>query len=319
MAGRLIDMEPRRRLSLTRQEFLDGIRTSEGRGVCAYICPRSANYVEKVSNIELVSSFGADLINMEAFDPYRPQMCGLPSRDSGEDTVFKEHLQLEMGYGWTIRELRELTGRPIGLILKVKEYEDQTFSGIGRNTVLSEQMLDHVLEEGYDYVTLCGFEKSRMLDALKMAKEIIDDRIALAVTIPHGPGKSGEKPIYNLREIITPDYAYELTMAGADIVDVPAVGVTPGFTPDYVSDLIDSIHRGGALAAVSIAHSLEGSDEDTVRRIAVSNKVCGADMYNFSAGGVFESVALPEALMAFCIAVKGRRFTYRAMCQSPLR
>jgi hypothetical protein len=138
--------------------------------------------------------------------------------------------------------------------------------------------------------------------------------------IPHGPGRiDGDDPPYNLREVSTPDFVNRLAKAGADIVDIPAVGVAPGFTMDYVSTLADAVHEGKALAAASIAHSVEGADPDTVRHVASDNKICGVDLYNFAAGGVFESVALPEQLQTFCIAVKGRRHTFRRMCQSPLR
>ena len=56
-----------------------------------------------------------------------------------------------------------------------------------------------------------------------------------------------------------------------------------------------------------------------LKQIILDNKVCGVDMFNIAAGGVFESVTLPETLENICIAVKGRRHTYRRMAQSPLR
>ncbi len=35
--------------------------------------------------------------------------------------------------------------------------------------------------------------------------------------------------------------------------------------------------------------------------------------------GVNENVALPDVLNSVCIAVKGKQYTYRRMCQSVLR
>ena len=69
MKKRIIDMVPSEMQSLTRDEFLDGIRASEGRTVCTYVSPASPNHIENVSNIEACASFGADYINFQGFNP----------------------------------------------------------------------------------------------------------------------------------------------------------------------------------------------------------------------------------------------------------
>ena len=87
----------------------------------------------------------------------------------------------------------------------------------------------------------------------------------------------------------------------------------------YVSELIDAIHKSGCLAATGIHNSQEGTDVETIRRIAIDNKICGADIQILGDGGLHETMGMPETLMAMCIAIKGRRHTYRRMAESVLR
>lgn len=320
MAKRLLEYTPAQLCNLSKQELLDGIRASEARVVGAYVCPYAPSYVEKVSNLELVASFGADIITLEGYNPRKLSMPGLPSKNPEDEAAFVNALQTPMGYGWTVKELKRLVGRPIGSILLVKKDESESFGGLYADSLYTPELFAQMVEEGYDMICLCNYDQGSLLKAVKEASRIAGDRVVLEAGIPHGPGNiDGDFPSYNLREMSTPDFCRALAEAGADIVDIPAVGVAPGYTMDYVSQLVDAVHAGKSLAAVSIAHSVEGSDSQTVRRVAVDNKICGADMYNVAAGGVYESVTLPESLMDFCIAVKGKRHTYRRMCQSSQR
>lgn len=321
MGKRFLEYTPGQLTQLSRQDFLNGVRAAESRVVGAYVCPYAPNYVEKVSNLELVSSFGADYITLEGFDPRNLQMPGLPSKNPAEDAPFAK-VQLQMGYGWTIAEYKRLVGRPVGLILLVlDEGADPASAGVlYQDSVYTRELMEFVAGQGYDFVCLCGYDPDRLATVVKEARAIVGDAMVIEAGTPHGPGAiQGDFPPYNLRDIVTPDQVKALAEAGADIIDLPAVGVAPGFTMEYVGGLVDAAHEGKALAAASIAHSVEGSDENTVRRVALDNKIIGFDLYNVAAGGVYESVALPESLNQFCIAVKGKRHTYRRMCQSPLR
>ena len=324
MGKRLLDYTPAELANLTKKDLVDGIRAAEGRTVCAFVCPRAVNLVEKVSNIELAASFGADLINLEGLDPNKLQICGLQSKNPADDQPYKRDLQAEMGFGWTVKELKKLIGRPIGVTLLVSEFEGQNMGPLYSDVCYSAKMMEHIVKEGYDFVSLCAIQSERndtLIKAVKEARDMCGDRIAIETGVQHGPGSitNSTWPPFNLREVATPEYLAELAGAGADIVDVPAAGIVPGFSMEYVSKLIDAIHAAGSIAASSIAHSIESADDKTISNLIVNNKMCGADLFNVAAGGLFESMALPEALQAYCIAAKGRRHTYRRMCQSPLR
>lgn len=319
MSKRYLELTPSQLTHLTKQDFLDGIRASEGRVVGAYVCPLAPNYIEKVSNAELVAAFGADYITLEGYDPREVQFPGLPSKNPKDDQDTKAQLQVELGRGYTIREIKQLTGRPVGMILLVPR-EHEVFGGIYKESIYSKEMMEYLINEQYDFICLCGYGQEPLVQAVSEASALFGDRIVIEAGIPHGPGAIDKDfPPYNLREVVTPDFVRRLAHAGADIVDIPAVGIVPGFHMEYVRELVTEIHKEQSLAASSVAHSLEASSKEVLERIILDNKVCGVDMFNVAAGGVFESVTLPETMKDICIAVKGKRHTYRRMAQSPLR
>ncbi|HET6918362.1 MAG TPA: hypothetical protein VFI46_02735 [Jiangellaceae bacterium] len=106
--------------------------------------------------------------------------------------------------------------------------------------------------------------------------------------------------------------------AGADIVLMPAPGTVPGCHETQVRGWVETVHAAGALTMTTVGTSQEGSDEDTIRRIAVMAKMTGTDVHHLGDCGLF-GIALPENLLAYSIAIRGRRHTYRRMAMSLLR
>lgn len=321
MPNRLLEATPQEMTELGPQQLLNAIRASEGRTVNAYVCPKAAPYIERVSNVELAAAFGADMIFLEGFELGNVQMPGLPSKRPKDDEQYKTDLQVEMGYGWSVRELKKLVGRPFGTFLLMPfDGFDPFMYGIFKAHLFTREKLESVIEQGYDFVAILSVDFETMLRGVQHAAEIAEGRIIIETGMPHGPGVVHEDlPPYNLRHFITPEMVHKLALAGADIVDIPAAGMVPGFTEDYVTELATAIHEGKSLVLSNIAHSLEGADSYTIKHIALTNRACGADIFTLAAGGVYESIALPETLLDLCIALKGRRHTYRRMAQSPLR
>jgi len=50
--------------------------------------------------------------------------------------------------------------------------------------------------------------------------------------------------------------------------------------------------------------------EETVRRLALDGRLTGADIYQIGDGG-YGGMAIPENILAFATAIKGKRHTYR--------
>jgi len=106
--------------------------------------------------------------------------------------------------------------------------------------------------------------------------------------------------------------------AGADIVLLPAPGTVPGISAERVRDLIGVVHVKGALAMTAIGTSQEGSDEATIRQIALWAKSCGADLHHIGDSG-YPGIAVPENILAYSIVIRGRRHAWRRMAASLAR
>lgn len=89
-------------------------------------------------------------------------------------------------------------------------------------------------------------------------------------------------------------------------------------TVERVEKYVQLIHAKGALALLAIGTSQEGADEATIRQIALNSKMAGADLYHIGDAG-FYGIAVPENIMTYSIAIRGRRHTYVRMALSTHR
>lgn len=318
-------------LALSPQELLLAIRMSEGRVVIGSARVRGPNLVQYVSNAEVCAAFGCDIVSINCYDLKNPYFPGLPSKNPKDDEPFRE-VQVPIGRGWTAREVREMIGRPILMGLAVGSpayggsmidtgFADLKEGILGGGSFATPENIKLTIEHGFDILAIYGWcEPQKYIDTVALAKEIAKDNIIIEAGVPHGPGLiyAKETP-YNLRDLITPDLAVDLIKAGADTIQIPAVGSLPGYTPEYAGSIIDAVHAAGGLVTVGIHNSQEGTDVETIKRIAIDNKILGADMYFVGDAGLNENMGLPETIMALCLAVKGHRHTYRRMSESVLR
>ena len=89
----------------------------------------------------------------------------------------------------------------------------------------------------------------------------------------------------------------------------------PGVTLEWAHSLIERVHSRGRLALTAIGTSQEGADPDTIRRIALLCKMAGADIHHIGDTGV-PGMALPHNILAYSIAIRGERHTFRRMACS---
>ncbi|KJE28617.1 hypothetical protein LG52_726 [Geobacillus kaustophilus] len=52
---------------------------------------------------------------------------------------------------------------------------------------------------------------------------------------------------------------------------------------------------------------------------ALTSKMAGADLHHIGGDAGYHGIAVPENIMAYSIAIRGRRHTYIRMARSPLR
>lgn len=306
MPKRLIDTTARELASYNKQELLTSIAGSEGRTLAAETIGTVTPMLVDITNAEFVTSLGADLIMLNIFDVDKPVIQGLP-QVAPEDVV---------------REIKRLTGRMVAINLEpaiVKDTEDNSVWNLTKGRQATPENAKKAADMGVDMIVLTGnpgvgVENDAIIQALSQLKEAVGDRVILTAGKMHASGilsEGGEK-------ILTENEVESFVDAGADVILLPAPGTVPGISMEYAAKLIKRAHEKGALAMTTIGTSQEGADEDTIRQIALMCKMAGADIHHIGDSG-YMGMALPENIMAYSVAIRGKRHTYRRMAASLLR
>lgn len=303
-----------------KEELLEAIRMSEGRTIMVDARVRCPNMVDGVTNAELAAALGADLVMLDTYDPADPYIPGLESINPMDDAA-TAHVQVKMGRGRTAGEIRDLTGRPVGVLLAIVEYGDQ--SGVRKsygNIVANAEMAKMAADQGASLLSLTGWVSAqRISEAISAVDKAVGDRVMIEFGRVHGGGLMNTRRACTTGELITLDEIDAALDAGANIISLPAPGTYPGWGPEHVSELVSHVHGRGALVNLGLHTSQEGSDVETVRQIALWAKIAGADIYEIGDSGFTESMVPPENIMALSMAIRGRRHTFRRMAFSPLR
>lgn len=306
MPKRLIDTTARELASYKKQELLTSIADSEGRTLAAETIGTVTPMLVDITNAEFVTSLGADLIMLNVFDVNAPVIQGLPQVPPEE----------------VVREVKRLTGRMVAINLEpaiVKDTEDNSVWNLTKGRQATPENAKKAADMGVDMIVLTGnpgvgVENDAIIQALSRLKEAVGDRVILTAGKMHASGilsEAGEK-------ILTENEVESFVDAGADVILLPAPGTVPGISMEYAAKLIKRAHEKGALAMTTIGTSQEGADEDTIRQIALMCKMAGTDIHHIGDSG-YMGMALPENIMAYSVAIRGKRHTYRRMALSLLR
>ncbi|HHY36052.1 MAG TPA: haloacid dehalogenase-like hydrolase [Firmicutes bacterium] len=318
MVKRLLSATPKELLAMGKEELMAAIRMSEGRTIMVASRVRCPNMVDGVTNAELAAAFGADIVVLDTYDPKNPYIPGLDSVNPADDQVTAD-VQIKMGRGRTAREIRELVGRPVGVLLAISDGDEPALKRHYGNIIATPEIAELAVEQGADLLCLTGWvSRARLVEAIREIKKVVGDRAILEYGREHGPG------LMNLggagtSELITQDEIAAVLDAGVDVIGLPAPGTFPGWGIEHVSRLASYIHSRGALLNLGLHTSQEGADADTVKQIALWAKMAGADIFEIGDSGYTECMVPPENIMAVSIAIRGRRHTFRRMAFSPLR
>lgn len=306
MPKRLIDTTARELASYNKQELLTSIADSEGRTLAAETIGTVTPMLVDITNAEFVTSLGADLIMLNVFDVNEPVIQGLPQVPPEE----------------VVREVKRLTGRMVAINLEpaaIKNGEQSSVWDLTKGRQATPENAKKAADMGVDMIVLTGnpgvgVENDAIIQALLQLKEAVGDRVILTAGKMHASGilsEAGEK-------ILTENEVESFVDAGADVILLPAPGTVPGISMEYAAKLIKRAHEKGALAMTTIGTSQEGADEDTIRQIALMCKMAGTDIHHIGDSG-YMGMALPENIMAYSVAIRGKRHTYRRMALSLLR
>ena len=305
MAKRILNLLPAELISLSKEDFLAAVAGSEGRVLAAETIGVTQPLLSDVTNAEFAAAMGADLLLLNMFDVWNPNILALP-KTAPEDTV---------------RRVKALTGRLIGINL---EPVDDALAGDNADTLWAMSRGRYATVEnavraadmGVDLIVLTGnpgngVRNDAIVKSLQAISQAVGDRIALAAGKMHASGMIGEGGT----RIMTVEDAQAFIAAGADVILLPAPGTVPGITMEYAHRLIEAVHARGKLAMTAIGTSQEGADVATIRQIALMCKMAGADIHHIGDTGV-PGMALPQNILAYSIAIRGERHTYHRMAQS---
>lgn len=304
MAKRILDCTASDFSRFTKEDLLESIRKSEGRTLACETIGAVMPILNNVTNAEFAAAMGADILLLNMFDVQRPCIQGLP----------------ECAPMDTIRVLKRLTGRPVGINLepvpegRLNEGDPMWAMTAGRKATVENAL--KAKEMGIDFLLLTGnpgmgVTNETILATLRRLKAAVGDSMVLAAGKMHGAGVFSRSP----REFLSTGDVERFILAGADILLLPAPGTVPGITLEYAGELIVKAHSLGALTVTSIGTSQEGADPDTIRRIALMCKMAGTDIHHIGDTG-FVGMASPENITAYSIAIRGIRHTYHRMACS---
>lgn len=305
MAKRLLDCTASELAAFNKEELLESLAGCEGRVMVSETIGIIQPLLNDVTNAEYAAALGADVLLLNMFDVQKPVVQALPKVAPEE----------------TVRELKRLTGRVIGINLEpvdpvLAASNDGTLWQMSAGRLATAENALKAADMGVDMVLLTGnpgngVANEAIVAALREMKAAAGDRLILAAGKMHGAGILSQSGA----AIMTLQDAQEFIDAGADIVLVPAPGTVPGITVEAVHELAGYVHSRGALLMTAIGTSQEGADTATIRQIALWCKMAGADLHHIGDTGV-PGMALPQNIMAYSIAIRGERHTYHRMALS---
>ncbi|MEX2689661.1 MAG: haloacid dehalogenase-like hydrolase [Candidatus Njordarchaeia archaeon] len=283
---------------MTSREILEGIKKSEGRIIAAEVVVPTESLVDGVSNVEIAASFGADIIILNFYDAYEKKINGIP-----------ESIK-------SIRELRDFLGRLIGVNLEPVKPEIAKQLGYTPGRLATPESAQRLVEDGVDLLILTANPKTNvtledLVQATREIRENIGDKAIIISGKMHLAGK--------YKEAITLDIVKKFKSAGADGVLMPAPGTVPGIDLEFGKKFVKMAHEHDLIVESCIGTSQEGADLETIRRIAILGKMTGADIHHIGDSGFRPGVPIPENVMAYSIAIRGKRHTYRRIAASILR
>ena len=250
---------------MSGQDLKNAIKASEGRTVLSENIAGRRSVTGDVTNSELARAFGADLILLNGIDVYNPVIDALPESDE------------------PIKLVKKLTGRPVGLNLEpvdLKADMMEEIEIIPEGRICSEATLKKIEKMGFDFVCLTGnpgtgVTNSQIAEGIKLAKKHFSGMVIAGKM--HSAGV--DEPVANL------DVVKEFIESGADVIMLPAVGTVPGFTQGEMEKAVKYIKENGALSMSAIGTSQESSTRETIRQIAIMNKIAGVDIQHIGDAG----------------------------------
>lgn len=292
---RLISSNASDLTSYSAKELKQSIKASEGRTVCAENVAVREAFIGDITGAEIATAFGADLILLNGVDVLEPALAGIKNQKD------------------FVNELKNLVGRPIGVNLEPIDPDakmmDESIK-ISKGRTVNKESMAALDKLGMDFLCLTGnpgtgVTNKTITEAVKLAKENFSGLII-----------AGKMHSSGVDEPVTSKETIEAFIeAGADIILVPAVGTVPGFDSEQLKEAVKVAHKNDALVMTAIGTSQEGSSKETIRQIAIANKICGVDIQHIGDAG-YGGLAPVENIFEISVAIRGIRHTVSMVSRS---
>ncbi len=307
MAKRLIDANASDFATMRGPDLVQAIRLSEGRVVVAEVLASAPPLVDKISNAELAAGMGADLILLNLYDVNAPRVSGFPSPSAPRTEP--SFGAVPSGEGVTLATVKDWIGRPVGLNLEPIPSPPPSIRP-GRLATPDNAMA--AIQQGADFIVLTanpstGVTTQDISAALSAIRGAVTQDTVLFAGKMHAAGGPGP--------VVQPADLAAYAESGADGVVLPAPGTVPGMTLEVSHQLVEQAHARGLLVMNVVGTSQEGAASSTIEQLALWSKMSGADLHHLGDAGVF-GMAVPENIMAWSIALRGRRHTWHRMAAS---
>ncbi|WP_214710292.1 MULTISPECIES: haloacid dehalogenase-like hydrolase [unclassified Exiguobacterium] len=302
---RILDCRASDFLTFNRSDLIGSIRKAEGRTVLAEVIPTVQPLYPEVTNAELARAFGADMILLNMLDVFHPYIKGLESH------ALFGNMPGETMSDNPIMELKRLVGLPIGVNLEPVDFSEKSedMYDVKQGRLATREAFARASELGIDFICLTGNPNTGVTnEAIEQA--IINARQEFAGVII-----AGKMHQAGVGRVLDQEAYVRFAEAGADIILIPAPGTVPGVREDEFYEVTREIQALDKLVVAAIGTSQEGSDEATIRDIALSSKRGGTDIFHIGDAGL-SGIATPENIQALSIAIRGRRHTYIRMAAS---
>lgn len=280
---------------MNAKDLKTSIIASEGRTVLAETVVTAPPLLEGVTNAEVMTAFGSDLIVLNEFDVFKKDIVGMKTVEN------------------PIQQIKDWVGRPIGINLEPVDeeaiiHDEQVSLSPGR--AVSKESLQAADDLGVDFIMLTGnpstgVSMTSIETSIEQTKKYYSGLVFAGKM--HGAGLA--------EDLIDIDQLKRFVEQGADGVLIPASGTAPGVTEDAALKATKAIHELGGLVISTIGTSQESADEATIREIGLSNKRVGVDIHHIGDGD-YGRMPAPENIMQLGVTIRGRRHTYFKMSQS---
>jgi len=310
----------KRILSCTKSDFekmtpMDlklSIRLAEGRTILGQSFNGMGNsLLGGVTNPELEAAFGADILLLNGY-----------SLDESSPMYGVKHYNHAKGMQILhVQDIKKLVNRPVGIYLECVPLDRTTPYGsseffLGR--IATEENFHKCIEQGADFIVLgANPGNGAKLDDILAATYACAKAVKGKAMIFSGKWEDGvdEKVLGDpLATIPAKTFIDKLMDAGSDVINFPCPGSRQGITVDMIRELVEYVHMKdkNTMTMSFLDGSVEGTDVDTIRILAIESRETGADIHTLGDAGLC-GCALPENIYQMSLCLKGRRLTYRRL------